>query len=287
MLITASRDYPNTWKIEPDAPRAIITNVVWFDYGTKSCGHKDVQHLHHFHQLDVILDGEYTLTLRGCEDAVGQAGDAWIIPPLIWHGTDCSTPFRWCSFKFHVSPRFWPLLGNTFHRFHIPEHVRACIDSVGQRSTAPAPLLSEQAVAAISLCLIEFVQQQLELSIGANHLDEFHHWLWPLLEKIQDEPSIKWSTGRMANEMNLSPDYFSRCFRRVVGQTPQHYVQEASMRAAAASLLAVPTIPIKRIAEQSGYATVQAFTRAFTQVFKISPAAYRSLAIQEFFGNSH
>jgi AraC-like DNA-binding protein len=39
--------------------------------------------------------------------------------------------------------------------------------------------------------------------------------------------------------------------------------------------LEIPLQPIKEIAEQAGYANVYAFTRAFTQTFKISPAAYR------------
>jgi len=73
----------------------------------------------------------------------------------------------------------------------------------------------------------------------------------------------------------------TRCFRRVIGQTPQRYVMEATMRGAAASLLEVPLQPIKKIAERAGYGNVHAFTRAFTQVFRISPAAYRREATSE------
>lgn len=268
----------HTYKILPDALRPIVTEIVWFDYTTGD-HHEDRQHSHHFHQIDVILEGEFTLVLDGQKNQIGRHGDAWIIPPLVWHGVNAAQHFRCCSFKFHIAPQYWPRLGTAFQRFHVPEHLCACSDALGKYKDAATPMVGEQAAAVISLCLIELLNQQPASHPEPDNLDEFRHMLWPLLEKIQWEPSIKWNTARMAQEMNLSPDYFSRCFHRVLKQTPQQYVMATAMRAAAASLLALPYTPTKKIAEEAGYATVQAFTRAFTQVFKLSPGAYRHQTI--------
>lgn len=281
MKISHSLSQPDVFGVEPGVIKPAVTEIARFDYSQISTGHYNILHLHHFHQLDVILDGEFTLTLKGQEDQIGHPGDAWIIPPLIWHGVDCRKPFRWCSFKFHLAPHLWPVFGTTFQRFPVSELVSACVEAMGKRNRVIKPLAGEQAAAAIALCLVEFMDQHIQIAAQDDYLVGFRHVLWPMLEKIQQEPSIKWSVARMAAELGLSPDYFTRCFRDITRQTPQQYIMQTAMRGAAADLLKVQAPPIKEIAERAGYANVQAFTHAFTRVFKISPAAYKRQAIQE------
>ena len=191
--------------------------------------------------------------------------------------------FRLAHFKLHISPRFWRHFGSTFHQFHLSSSLLSCIKKVGSRTRLDSPLSGQQILALSSLCLIEGLDQiQIpQQPQDFDNLDEFRQILWPLLERIGRKPEIGWTVQRMAEECALSTDYFSRCFHRVVGQMPHSYIIETSMRASAGMLLEVPTKPIKEIAEQSGYATVQAFTRAFTTVFQMSPAAYRRQAVRD------
>lgn len=262
--------------ITPDPVEALVTEVVHFDYSALAQAYRAKNHLHHYHQLDVVLDGEFKLLLQNDTSQVARRGDAWVIPPLIWHGVDCANPFRYCSFKFHLAPRFWPLFGTAFQRFRLPDYLVDSVEAVAKRSAQGAPFSGQNAAAAITSCLIVLSDQH----TPATHLNktpsDFHHTLWPLLESIEREPSIKWSVNRLAAMLHLSPDHFSRCFRDVVGQSPQRYVLETTMRAAAANLLKNPPLPIKEIAGHAGYATVQAFTHAFKRIFKISPATYRN-----------
>jgi AraC family transcriptional regulator len=58
-------------------------------------------------------------------------------------------------------------------------------------------------------------------------------------------------------------------------RTPQRYLLEARMKSAAAILLRETSRPIKQIAEDCGYASVHAFSRAFKSIFDCGPAAYR------------
>src|SRR5690606_1993871 len=99
--------------------------------------------------------------------------------------------------------------------------------------------------------------------------------LWQLLENIEATPYASWSVMQMAQYCHLSPDHFSRSFHALLAMTPQRYLIEARMRAAAAELINDSDLPIKRIAETAGYANVHSFSRAFKAVFNISPAAYR------------
>lgn len=275
MYVSIPHNQLRVFSIHPDSLKPTVTEVVWFDYSEISSGHQNASHLHHFHQLDVILDGEFILTLAEQSDQIGKIGDAWIVPPLTWHGVNCSKPFRWCSFKFHLAPQLWPVFGTSFQRFAVSDHLRNCIEELGKRNSVQMPLAAEHAAAVISLCLIEFFDQRGGHQSEDDHLSEFRYSLWPLLEKIQSDPSIKWSVTHMAEKFGLSPDHFSRCFQGVIGQTPQRYVTETAMRGAAAKLVQVPKIPIKEIAKRAGYASVYSFTHAFTKIFKVSPAAYR------------
>jgi AraC-like DNA-binding protein len=279
MQIRWDSTHPNAVRIEPDAHFPFVREVAWADLSQiTSPGYETAQHLHHFHQLDVILDGEFKLILEDGSIETGRPGDAWIIPPLVWHGVRCAQPFYYCSFKFHLTPRFWPLFGTAFHRFTVSSLLRQSIQVMVARCKKTEKFESQQMAAVISLCLIEFLDQVPQNTDTSDNLDEFRHLLWPLLEKIQENPNIDWSVRRMARELNLSVNYFSRCFRRIAGQTPQRYVLESTMRASAARLLEIPSHSIKEIAEHAGYASVHAFTRAFSQVFKTSPAAYRRQA---------
>jgi len=281
MKIYIHQQHPKAFGIHFDQHQPVVTKVQSLDYSEISEGYQWEKHLHPFHQLDVILDGEFTLTLDSGGKETGKPGDAWIVPPLVSHQINFHHYFRYASFKFYLAPHLWTIFGTRFQRFHITEDLRRVIDAAGKRVSSPAAMAGEQIAALISLCLIEFSDQLPVHESAADGLDEFRQNLWPLLAKIQQEPHVRWSVKQMAKEMNISHEHFSRCFRRVIGQPPQRYILETTMRSSATHLLETPARPVKEIAERAGYANVHAFTRAFTQVFKISPAAYRRKATRD------
>jgi len=278
MKIYVHRQYPKAFGIHFDQHQPVVTKVQSLDYSEIPEGYYCEKHSHHFHQLDVILDGEFTLTLNDGRKETGKPGDAWIVPPLVSHAIDFEHYFRYASFKFYLSSHLWAIFGTRFQRFHLSADLCRIIDAAGKRVSGPSSMASEQIAALISLCLIDFSDQLSAPENETDTLDEFRQNLWPLLAKIQNAPNVKWNISQMAKEMGMSHEHFTRCFRHVLGQPPQRYVLESTMRASAASLLEIPVQPIKKIAERAGYGNAQAFTRAFTQAFKISPAAYRRQA---------
>jgi len=278
MKIHVHQHYPKAFGIHFDQHQSIVTKVQSLDYTETPEGNQCERHLHHFHQLDVILDGEFILTLNEGRNETGKPGQAWIVPPLVSHRIDFNHYFRYASFKFYLAPHLWALFGTHFQRFRISPDLCHLIDAAGKRASTSAALASEQVAALISLCLIECADQLPVTEEATDNLDEFRRNLWPLLAKFQNDPNVHWSVQGMAREMHISHEHFSRCFRRVLNQSPQRYILESTMRISAARLLEAPEQPIKEIAERAGYANVHAFTRAFTQVFQISPAAYRNQA---------
>jgi len=261
------------FEFDPLAP--LVTEVVKFDYSRIENGYDCNIHLHHYHQLDIILDGELTLKLSDGVTACGRRGDAWFIPALVQHGIEGREAFHYASFKFHLAPRYWSLFGNTFHQCRFQDYLLQSIDALGRRCLNQKALTNCQTASVISCCLVECSDQVPQVDQTPQHLQEFRQQLWPLLEKVQMEPAALWSVEQMARELNFSRDYFSRCFHRVLHQSPQRYLLETAMRHAAGRLQEDPYLSIKQIATEGRYASVQAFTRAFVKVFGISPAAYR------------
>lgn len=255
---------------------APVTDLVIFNYSLYPADYSLPPHLHHYHQLDVVLEGRVMMEIEGQAPICGEAGDARLIPPLVRHGYKIKAGYRHASFQFHLAPRYWPIFGNVFRRFRVSDSLRAELENGGGAHSRRAVLARQQTLALATLCLAQCAAQiQDAASCEDASLDELRVLLWPLLERVENQPHAGWTVSRLASECHLSCDHFSRCFHHIIGQTPQRYLLEARMRAAAASLMATPSRPLKEVAVEAGYAGVYSFGRAFKQAFGMGPAGYR------------
>jgi AraC family transcriptional regulator len=80
---------------------------------------------------------------------------------------------------------------------------------------------------------------------------------------------------RLAEIACFSPYHFHRIYRGIVGETAGDTVRRLRLHRAA-NELARSDKPIERIARRAGYASVEAFTRAFGADHGLPPAAYRA-----------
>lgn len=78
----------------------------------------------------------------------------------------------------------------------------------------------------------------------------------------------------IAHQTHMSSRHLSRLFVAQTGLTPMHYLENLRLDYAA-SLLLNTSMPIKTIAAQSGFATVQYFTLVFQKRMHYSPGNYR------------
>lgn len=105
-------------------------------------------------------------------------------------------------------------------------------------------------------------QQKLHKALIYLH----HHYREPLTLNI------------VAEQVALSPNYFSECFSATTGVTFQRYLQSLRLRFAK-SLLSVSNLPITEICYAAGFQTLSHFERAFKREFGRSPSAWRSVAM--------
>ena len=105
-----------------------------------------------------------------------------------------------------------------------------------------------------------------------------HPRLAPLLIELLDDPRKPWTVDSMAARALLSRNGFAREFRNVVGNTPADFLTR--VRIALAQRLLRKGRPVALVAEDAGYGSQPAFSRAFIRETGTSPSAWvRSLQV--------
>lgn len=95
---------------------------------------------------------------------------------------------------------------------------------------------------------------------------------------IHRTPGEEWTVARLAHEVAMSRSAFAARFTTLAGEPPMQYVTRWRMRVAP-MLLEDRTATLAEIAEQLGYRSEAAFSRAFKRETGMSPGAARAAAV--------
>ena len=93
-------------------------------------------------------------------------------------------------------------------------------------------------------------------------------------ERLESDLSGKLSLQQIAAEFGLSVSHFSRAFRISIGQPPHQWLLRQRVREAK-QLMTVRDLPLSEIAISAGFANQSHFTRVFSAMVGVSPAAWR------------
>ena len=93
-------------------------------------------------------------------------------------------------------------------------------------------------------------------------------------ERLESDLSGKLSLQQIAAEFGLSVSHFSRAFRISIGLPPHQWLLRQRVREAK-QLMTVRDLPLSEIAISAGFANQSHFTRVFSAVVGVSPAAWR------------
>lgn len=94
------------------------------------------------------------------------------------------------------------------------------------------------------------------------------------LALLHGDPGKAWTVDRLARAVALSRSALAERFVALVGESPMQYLTRWRL-ALAARMLRSGGMAVARVAEQSGYESETAFSRAFKREFGKPPAAWR------------
>ncbi len=122
--------------------------------------------------------------------------------------------------------------------------------------------------------LIQIVRHAIEQGMVASGVlaGLTHRRLGPVLVEMLDAPARPWTLDAMAERAHLSRNAFARQFREAVGATPTGFLTQ--VRIAFAQRLLAKGRPVALVAEEVGYNSQPAFSRAFIREQGVSPSAW-------------
>ncbi len=98
------------------------------------------------------------------------------------------------------------------------------------------------------------------------------------LDKLHTRPAHAWTLEELARAAGASRSVLAERFQQLVGSSPMQYLTQWRM-VMAANLLCHSNAPLARIAQDVGYQTDTAFSRAFRREFGAPPATWRRLQV--------
>jgi len=99
--------------------------------------------------------------------------------------------------------------------------------------------------------------------------------LAPLLAWLRENPCGNFSVEELASKAAMSPRNFARIFLRETGKTPAKYLDQLRIERCIV-LLEDGSLPIERVALESGFTCAEQMRRAFLREKGVTPLAYRT-----------
>ncbi|MEN7546887.1 AraC family transcriptional regulator [Rapidithrix thailandica] len=126
--------------------------------------------------------------------------------------------------------------------------------------------------AIVEQLLCKFIKPR----VNANYYDLMRYNLNPVLLYIQNHLSEPILVHNLAKMIHLSPDHFSRIFKKIVGYSPGDFIIFKRLEKAKLLLLTTDK-PIKNIIEESGFKSLAHFSRLFKSHTLLTPSQYRKM----------
>ena len=98
--------------------------------------------------------------------------------------------------------------------------------------------------------------------------------LRPVITYISENFKDKIYIEKLADMINVSPDYFTKMFKDSIGTTPIDYINGVRVNHAL-RLLTMTDTPVNEIADKTGFSNPNYFHKIFKSYMEISPLAYR------------
>lgn len=259
-----------------------------YQIGRMYCGASQEigEHIHRdFFELTIVTEGEGQIFSNKVGTRV-KRGDIYLSLPCDSHRiiSDENKPLKYDFIAFgEVGEPFGSELKNICEQYHFPhirvfhsEQISALVASAIAEIKRERPFSKELLPLLFKEILIYLIRafqgkETKKSSISPTRSDVL---CYKLMNYIDTHIYSMKTLEELSHITDYSYSYLSTLFKKTTGNTLSHYYREKKINAARLMLLE-NRFKIIEIADMLGYASVYAFSKAFTTRYGISPRAYR------------
>jgi Response regulator containing CheY-like receiver domain and AraC-type DNA-binding domain len=128
-----------------------------------------------------------------------------------------------------------------------------------------------------TLAFYQWLAALVKLEPTAQHADPDNDWMESAIDYIRDHYWEELTRDQLASRYGVSPEHFSRLFKRETGHSFTDYVCRIRIRKAQELLQLHPQKMMGEIASLTGFHSEHYFSRKFKQIIGAAPSAYRFL----------
>jgi AraC-like DNA-binding protein/mannose-6-phosphate isomerase-like protein (cupin superfamily) len=243
-------------------------------------------HWHEFYELEFIMKGQGCHVVNGMKQPM-SAGSLFFLTPADFHevSPEGGSSMELINVKFsdelisnelreiiscNTAP-FWANFKNSEYQSMEADFMRLLAEFEG--NGLGKDLVLKSTLERIIIDLIRNSHQNKE-NIISQPVYQVGHSIHRSLVYLQHHFREPVTLEQIAQESNLSANYFSECFHHSTGKTFKGYLHELRINFAA-SLIKCSDLPVTEICFASGFNSLPHFLRSFKQHFGMSPNAYR------------
>jgi len=170
-----------------------------------------------------------------------------------------------------------PLIASRRQHAHVVEWVETTLELIAYELDNRRPGSDEIISRLTDILFVQIVRTYaLSLSPGeGGWLGAIHDpHIARSLALIHDRPETRWTVAAIARQVGMSRSSFYERFTSLVGESPNRYLTHWRMKRAT-ELMRSEDISTAALAEQVGYGSEDAFSRAFRRTLGVTPSAYR------------
>lgn len=260
--------------------------VIWDCYSCEESTYNRKLHFHDFFELSLIYEGESDFLVNG-DSVTVTPGTVHLVTPSDYH-MQCTKPsqsFRYYNFIFtadvlsddiamaledHNGPIcLKPTPEERKEIFGLAEKLLSEYQTLANDPPAPfCERLLEHGIEALCILILR------TMSETAGREDDRLLPIRRALSIIRRQYRQKLTLQEVAEQVYLSPAYFSQLFHKAMGVPFSEYLTDYRLQIAARYLRA-GNLPLKEIASLVGFPTFPYFSAAFKKRFGVAPSAYR------------
>jgi AraC family transcriptional regulator of arabinose operon len=233
------------------------------------------------YDLLYIWSGEGTLTLNG-KDFKLQQGSCFLFRPGDWttatHNPMNPLVITYIHFDLEKEPEIIPhhyrILQDRIHfESLLTRYVRLFLVKTFAAETEGKLILKQ-----LMIQLLREDQQAETLQNEKNNENQSQVFftIREVANYVQQHPGLNHTVESLAARANLSPRYFSKKFKEIMGQTVQSYIVETRIKRAE-HLLHYTGMSVTEVADALGYNNIHFFSRQFKAHTGKSPSEIRTV----------